>query len=191
MCKVASVRNVGGMVWLSWAGARLPSGSRTKPRHGSTLIGMSKDGAAVLGELYSQGNIPRQHNDLALLHHLYEKLEHAPHLQASYVYPCVGCFKGHISGSEVSLGWRLPQWEETWVQEGIQQSTGGPDARARWLCRFQKKDIGWICQIPLPETGADPGTSDMRWFTLRATRADKRHVRWQQHQQATRYAPPP
>ena len=70
MGTAASMRNVGCTLWLSWAGARLPPGSRTKPRHSSTLIGMSKDGAAVFGELYSQGNIPRQHNDLALLHHL-------------------------------------------------------------------------------------------------------------------------
>ena len=53
-----------------------------------------------------------------------------------------------------------------------------------------RKGIGWTCQTPLPEAGADLGTSDTRWLTLRPTRADERHVRWQQHQQATRYVPP-
>ena len=100
-----------------------------------------------------QNEIQMRHWDLALLAWL-EVPANSARLPASYVYPCIGHYKGHVSGCEEGLGWRPPSWLSPWVQEGT-RAGGTPLAdRQRWLMEFQAKGLRSVREVHL------------RWKTL-------------------------
>ena len=71
-------------------------GGKTVPSHGSTLVGVSKDGAMKLLEAIKKQKKP-QHFDIWLRDAC---LNQTGGLQASYVLPSIGNYDEHISGCD-------------------------------------------------------------------------------------------
>ena len=157
MVTAASRRGVGDLVWLSWDGFNR-RGKKQKPQHAATLIAVSLEGAWKLRIAFAEGKFQQKHWDVTLLAYLYE---HGDAFRASYVFPSIGSYKGHVSGSEDTLGWRPANWEQSWVQAGTRASDVREGA-TRWIARFAGKGLSWVCQVPLPEV---PGSLD--WMTLK------------------------
>ena len=83
----------GDLVWYSWSGK---GKAKNKPSYGSTLLGVSKEGAMKLKQCMHNDFKP-MHFDLWLKEKLYQK---AHDLQGCYVYPAVGGFDEHLSGCD-------------------------------------------------------------------------------------------
>ena len=154
--------NIGNFLWYSWEGA-LARGSRSKPCHGSTLVGISVKGARMLLDAMNSGEIAMQHADIGIRHHMEQ---HCDDFGCSYMYPSVGHYAVHKSGCEASIDVRDANWLAPWVQEGTRQPRlplGGTDEapakqwQTRYLVRFRKKgqDVQWVRKVALPEGDQD------------------------------------
>ena len=146
----------GDLVWLSWDGKN-QSGFRCKPVHASTCVAVTSRAARALGEALRTGEMGQQHHwDVMLVRYLQKMGDRFP---ASYVYPCIGHYQEHVSGSSDRMGWRDSQWAKAWVQEGTRaaDTEGG---KHRWLAGFRTKGIAWMRQVKLPLLD-----EDLRWFT--------------------------
>ena len=90
---VAHRKGKGDVIWYSWVGSRK---KKTVPSHGSTLLGVSKDGAFKLLKAIKKEKKPR-HFDIWLRDAC---VNQTGSLQASYVLPSTGNFDEHISGCD-------------------------------------------------------------------------------------------
>ena len=159
--------NIGNFLWYSWEGA-LGKGCRTKPCHGTTLVGISVKGAHMLLDAINSGEIAMQHADVGFRHHL-EK--HWDDFGCSYMYPSVGHYAVHKSGCETGLDVRESNWNLPWVQEGTRMprpSLGGTQKSAapRFLMRFRQKgmELQWVRKVALPE---GPDDEKLYWKSFR------------------------
>lgn len=153
----ASREGLGDLVWLSYD-ATDKKGHKSRVAHASTLVAVSAGGAKKLRHIVDSGEIGKQHHfDVMLLRYMQE---HGNTFGASYVYPCIGHYQAHLSGSSDNEGWRDSQWLKGWVQEGTraEHAEGG---RTRWLMGWTKKGLDWKRALFLPEKGGE----DLRWFT--------------------------
>ena len=157
MVTAAHREGLGNLVWLSYD-AFNKKGHKSRVCHASTLVAVSAVGAQKLADVVSDPAVfgENHHFDVLLLKYLNK---HGPQFGASYVYPCVGHYQGHLSQSSDSEGWRDSQWLQPWVQEGTKTShtTSG---RTRWLLGWTQKNLDWRRAIQLPERD-----EDLRWFT--------------------------
>jgi hypothetical protein len=152
----------GHLVWLGWD-ASTQKGRRTKVSHASTLIALSQHGAKVLTAAFQRRDFAFGHFDLCLLKWLQEG-DNQLQLGASYVYPCVGHYKGHVSGCS-PIGFRNPRWKEGWVQQGTRKDPSIGANRHRWLMAWKESGTDWLHEVCIPEPIEGP--RDLRWKTLR------------------------
>ena len=83
----------GDVVWYSWSGK---GKAKNKPSYGSTLLGVSKEGAMKLKQAMENDEKP-MHFDIWLKEKLYKKTYD---FHGVYVYPVVGGLDEHISGCD-------------------------------------------------------------------------------------------
>jgi len=114
--------------------------------------------AAFLRRVFAFG-----HFDLSLLKWLQEG-DNQLQLGASYVYPCVGHYKGHVSGC-CPVRFRNPRWKEGWVQQGTRKDPSIGANRHRWLMAWKESGTDWLHEVCIPEPIEGP--RDLRWKTLR------------------------
>jgi len=153
----AARKEVGELVWLSYD-AFDRRGFKQRVCHAATLIAVSALGAKKLHELLEQGALGSPgHFDIMLLKYLNH---HGQEFGASYVFPCVGHYQAHLSGSSDNEGWRNAQWTQKWVQEGT-RAAHAEKGVVRWLMGWVPKGNKWIREIHIPEQGDE----DLRWFT--------------------------
>ena len=110
----------GDVVWYSWSGK---GKSKNRPSYGSTLIGVSKEGAQKLKACMEHDTHP-MHFDLWIKERLYEK---AHDLRGCYVYPAVGGFDEHLSGCDPTGagpgGVRESMWDQKNQVGGVRIET--------------------------------------------------------------------
>ena len=152
----------GDVVWYSWSGQ---GKSKSRPSYGSTLIGVSKEGAQKLMACMEMDTKP-MHFDLWIKEMLYKK---AHDLQGVYVYPAVGGFDEHISGCDPAgagpEGVRESLWDQKNQVGGVRITTSIHHHTERVIRAFLDK-----------KGHADPGVSvefgddednSLVWKTLR------------------------
>ena len=165
----ADRNGVGDFIWYSWEGSN-KRGSRSRPMHGATMIGISVEGARKLLSLMSSGRLAKGHADLVLRNYMEQ---HGKEFKACYCYPSVGHYQSHISGCAKGLGWRQNHWDRTWIQEGTRKNPVQPTNWAapnehRYLVHFRDSGVSdWITQVMLPE----PLGAELRWLTYDDTEA--------------------
>ena len=103
-------RGKGDLIWYSWVGAKT---RKTMPSHGSTLVGVSKEGAFKLLSAIRKEK-KAGHFDVWLRDVCSNQSEG---LQASFVLPSVGSYDEHISGCDpnntgVDGGWHPSNWND-------------------------------------------------------------------------------
>ena len=156
MVTAASREGLGNLVWLSYDAFKR-KGFRCRVCHAATLIAVSAQGAKRLLELVETNQLGNQHHwDIMLLRWLQS---HGNEFGASYVYPSMGHYQAHLSGSSDTEGWRDAQWKQEWIQEGT-RAGHCPAGRTRWLMGWCEKGLDWKRAVMLPERG-----EDLRWFT--------------------------
>ena len=138
---VAHRKGKGDLVWYSWVGAKK---KKTVPAHGSTLVGVSKDGAFKLLEAIKTQK-KTMHYDVWLRECCVHQTNN---LQASYVLPSIGNFDEHISGCDptntgVPGGLRPSQWDDYWCMEGVRVDKKDSKHKTRNVCAFQEKGTDW------------------------------------------------
>ena len=131
--------NRGDVVWYSWSGQ---GKSKNRPSYGSTLIGVSKEGAQKLMACMENDTRP-MHFDLWIKDKLYEK---AHDLNGVYVYPAVGGFDEHLSGCDPTGagpgGVRESLWDQKNQVGGVRITTKIHGHTERVIRAFlQKKAI--------------------------------------------------
>ena len=158
--------NLGNFLWYSWEGAK-SKGCRSKPCHGTTLVGISVQGAKKLLEAMTSGEFKMRHIDVGLRHHMEQ---HATDFGSCYMYPSIGHFAVHKSGCEPSLDIRESNWKESWVQEGTRPSGHhGTGTTSRWQSRYLMKfrtkgqSLQWVRKVDLPENPLDEALFWKSW----------------------------
>ena len=150
------------VVWYSWSGK---GKSKNKPTYGSTLIGVSKEGAQKLLACMVNDKKP-MHFDLWIRDRLYEK---AHDLKGCYVYPAVGGFDEHISGCDPTgagpQGVRESLWDQKNQVGGVRITKKNKDHTERLIRAFVEKK-GHGDEGVAVEFGDDEDTS-LVWKTLR------------------------
>ena len=166
---MAERNEVGDFIWYSWEGSN-KKGSRSRPMHAATMIGVSATGARKLLSLMASGKLPMGHADLVLREYMEH---HGKEFNACYLWPAVGHYQSHISGCEQGLGWRQNDWKKSWIMEGTRKN---PDVLATWpvinehryLVHFRDRgNPEWIVQVVLPE----PAGGELRWLSYDDTEA--------------------
>ena len=153
----------GDVVWYSWSGA---GKAKNRPSYGSTLIGVSKEGAMKLMKCMELGDFKPMHFDIWLKQKLYDK-EHD--LQGCYVYPAVGGFDEHLSGCDPKGagpgGVRESLWDQKNQVGGVRISPDNKHHKDRMVCAFLSKkghaDYGVKVEF------GDDTDSSLTWKTLR------------------------
>ena len=131
---VAQRKGKGDLIWYSWEGS---SKSKTMPSHGSSLVGVSKEGAfKLLDAIQKTRNADRFDIWLRQL-----CCEQRQGLQASYVLPSIGSYDKHISGCDpvvpgVEDIWRPSNWNDYWCAEGIRLEGRVSKHKQRNVCDF-------------------------------------------------------
>ena len=156
---VAHRKGKGDVVWYSWVGSKK---KKTEPSHGSTLVGVSKDGARFLLEAIRKAP-QAMHFDIWLRDRCFQETEG---LQASYVLPSIGNFDEHISGCDptntgMADGTRPSQWNDYWCMDGVRVEKRDAKHKTRNVCAFQSKGVDW--GIPV-QFGNE--LTDMYWKTV-------------------------
>lgn len=147
----------GGLVWLGWDGANA-QGKKRKPVHGALAFGITSLTARLMLQEFDLFEF--RHFDLALIDVLMRNIAGArDRWGASYVWPSIGHYVGHISGCEVGLGWRLPEWEKSWIQEGTRKESR--EHHHRCVMGFTPSGLDYGAEIRLEE-GFDDG---LHWKT--------------------------
>ena len=140
-------RGKGDLIWYSWVGGK-PRNS--VPSHGSTLLGVSKEGAfKLLSAIRKQETVG--HFDLWLRDACTFQREG---LQASYVLPSVGSYDEHIPGYDPTStgeegGWRPSNWDEYWCQEGVRVQRRDAWHKHRNICEFRPQEATRDWGIPV------------------------------------------
>ena len=144
-------RGKGDLIWYSWVGAKT---RKTMPSHGSTLLGVSKEGAFKLLSAIRKER-KASHFDLWLRDACCNQTEG---LQASFVLPSVGSYDEHISGCDptntgVEGGWRPSNWSDYWCQEGVRVDRRDAKHQNRNICEFrpQKAQRDWGIPVRFDE----------------------------------------
>jgi hypothetical protein len=139
----AAKRGRGDLVWYSWLGAKKKGAQQ--PSRASTLIGLSKRGAAELANWLT--TLQPQHLDVALANSLRAFSPGLENLRGSacYIWNPVGGFQEHVSGCEDKLV-RTEEWDrfQPWTRRlGKYQ--------ARWLVSFGEGTVQSRCVATLSE----------------------------------------
>ena len=144
----------GDLIWYSWVGAKHDP---TMPSHGSTLVGVTPEGAYKLMVAMEKVKKPG-HFDIWLRDQCCHEGEN---LQASFVLPSIGGYDEHISGCDptntgVEGGWRPGLWDDYWALEGVRIVKRDLPHKTRNVCDFvppkAKRDWG----IPVRFQDDDP-----------------------------------
>ena len=147
IASIAHRKGKGDLIWYSWVGAK---GRKTMPSHGSTLVGVSKDGAFKLMAAIQKEKKPG-HFDIWLRDQCCSEAEN---LQASYVLPSIGGYDEHISGCDPMNtgeedGVRPCRWNDYWVEEGVRITGKDAKHKSRNVCDFRppKASRDWGIQV--------------------------------------------
>ena len=155
----------GDVVWYSWSGK---GKAKNKPSYGSTLVGVSKEGALKLKMAMENDHKP-MHFDLWLKQKLYEK---AHDLSGCYVFPAVGGFDEHLSGCDPTGagpgGVREPLWDQKNQVGGVRIVSKTKNHEDRFVRAFldQKGPGDWGVKV---EFGDDDDKS-LVWRTMQPPR---------------------
>ena len=153
------------VVWYSWCGQ---GKNKNRPSHGSTLLGVSKEGAQKILACMMNDKTPMLF-DVWLRDKLYDK---SHDLKGCYVYPAVGGFDEHLSGCDPTGagpgGVREGYWDQKNQVGGVRITKKTKDHRERLIRAFVDSE-GHGDEGVAVEFGDDEDTS-LVWKTLRPPR---------------------
>ena len=146
ICNRAAKIGRGHVVWFGWC----PQGKQKSiPAFASHLLAMSKYGAKTMLESMEAGRLKMGHWDRVLRAWLVEENFQNPKVMgASFVWPSVGFYQTHASGCEPSIGDRVAEWDQSFIQPGVRPFKDSH--RKRWLACWPDNKKGgaeWLEQI--------------------------------------------
>lgn len=146
LCNRAAALGRGHVVWLGWCSKNK---RKSVASFGTHLVAVSKYGAQKMAEAMEIGELKMGHWDQVLRQWLVNHNYQSPKVcGGSFVWPSVGFYQTHKSGCEPSIGERVAEWDQSYIQAGVRPKKGSD--RKRWIACWPQDEKGhaeWLEEV--------------------------------------------